>query len=370
MKQVIARRDWLKQTSLALAASTGFIPSLFNGESRTPPPAGPIRLHANENPYGPSPQARAAMAAAITASNRYPWDQTTVLREKIAARYGLTQDAVLMGAGSSELLGLIASFAALKPGNMVCATPTFNLWWTAAQQQGLQVAEVPLTAEKVHDLPAMVQQVNTNTRLVYVCNPNNPTGTIVDHAALTRFVTAASQQALVLVDEAYLEYTDEPSLAPLLLNNKRLIIVKTFSKIYGLAGARIGYALAHPELTQQLGRLQPWINAGPSAVSVAGAIASLEDSGFVSSSRQQNASARAFTEAALKKAGLPFIPSNVNFLYYSLQSDQGNFLQKLADHQIRVGKFVEEKARWARLTIGTQAEMVSFTQVLQQHFTT
>src|SRR5690349_9888753 len=125
MKNAIARREWLKQTSMALAA-TGFIPSLFHGEKMIyPPPAVSIRLHANENPYGPSPLARTAMAAAIAGSNRYPWEQTTTLREKIGQQYQLSKDHVLMGAGSSEILGLVASFAALQPGNMISATPTF-----------------------------------------------------------------------------------------------------------------------------------------------------------------------------------------------------------------------------------------------------
>jgi len=308
------------------------------------------------------------MNAAITASNRYPWDQTTLLRERIGIRFGLTKEHVLMGAGSSEILGLVASFAALQKGHMVCADNTFSLWWTAAQQQGLQVIEVPLRPEGLHDLPAMLNSITSATRLVYVCNPNNPTGTILESNALRDFITTASAKAIVLLDEAYLEYTDEPTLAPLLQTNKQLVIVKTFSKIYGLAGARIGYALAHPDMIAQLSTMQPWANAGPSAVSVAGAIASLDDNAFVDHSRKQNHAVRSFTEAALKKAGLPFVPSSTNFLYYSLEKDKGNFLQTLANNQIRVGRLVEEKGKWARLTIGTRDEMEAYCKILHQHF--
>ncbi|AXY78189.1 histidinol-phosphate aminotransferase family protein [Paraflavitalea soli] len=370
MKNAIARREWLKQTSMALAA-TGFIPSLFHGEKMIyPPPAVSIRLHANENPYGPSPLARTAMAAAIAGSNRYPWEQTTTLREKIGQQYQLSKDHVLMGAGSSEILGLVASFAALQPGNMISATPTFNLWWTVAQQQGMQVIEVPLTAGKEHDLPAMLSKITPDTRLVYVCNPNNPTGTIVAADRLSSFIIAASQKALVLLDEAYLEYTEEPSLAPLLASNKRLVIAKTFSKIHGMAGARIGYALAHPDLIQQLTALQPWANAGPSAVSVAGALASLDDKDFLLTSKKNNAAVRGYTAEALKAAGLPFIPSYTNFLYYSLQQDKGDFLKALANNNIRVGRIVEEKGKWARISIGTQDDMLAFVTTLRKTFTT
>lgn len=370
MNHAIARREWLKQASIAIAA-TGFIPSLFAGEKFIyPPSATQIRLHANENPYGPSPLAQAAMAAAVSTSNRYPWDQTTALREKIGQQYQLSKDYVLMGAGSSEILGLAASFAALQPGNMISATPTFNLWWTVARQQGMQIIEVPLTADKVHDLPAMLNRITPETRLVYVCNPNNPTGTLVAADTLKSFIAAASQKALVLLDEAYLEYTEEASLAPLLSNNKRLVIAKTFSKIHGMAGARIGYALAHPDLIQQLTALQPWTNAGPSAVSVAGALASLEDFSFLNASKKNNEAARTFTAKAFQATGLPFIPSHTNFLYYSLQKDKGDFLKTLADNHIRVGRIVEEHGKWARISIGTQEEMQAFVQTLTKTFNT
>lgn len=368
MNKVIARREWLKQSSMVLA-SVGFIPSLFVGEKMIYPlPEATIRLHANENPYGPSPLARAAMAAAVVNSNRYPWEQTTLLREKIGQQYQLDKDHVLMGAGSSEILGLVASFAALDKGNMVCATPTFNLWWTAAQKQGMQIVEVPLTASKEHDLPAMLSQMTASTRLVYICNPNNPTGTLLPAEPLKEFIAAATQKALVLLDEAYLEYTEAPSLASLLHNNKKLVIAKTFSKIHGLAGARVGYALAHPELIQQLTALQPWTNAGPSAVSVAGALASLDDREFLRISKTDNHSVRQFTADALQAAGLPCIPSHTNFIYYSLQKDKGDFLQALAANNIRVGRIIEEKGRWVRISIGTREEMKAFATVLKKTF--
>ncbi len=240
---------------------------------------------------------------------------------------------------------------------------------TTAQKQGVQLLEVPLTAGKEHDLPAMLNRITADTRLVYVCNPNNPTGTLVDHDNLKNFVSAASQRTLVLLDEAYLEYTTAPSLASLLNNNKQLVIAKTFSKIHGMAGARIGYALAHPDLITKLNGLQPWVNAGPSAVSVAGALASLDDTGFLNRSIRDNEAVRAYTTQALQAAGLPVISSHTNFLYYSIQRDKGDFLKTLADNQIRVGRVVEENGRWVRVSIGTRDEMESFVKVLKRSFT-
>ncbi|MBO9565249.1 MAG: aminotransferase class I/II-fold pyridoxal phosphate-dependent enzyme [Niastella sp.] len=369
MKNAIARREWIRQSTMALAA-TGLMPSLFAGETiRHPAPATTIRLHANENPYGPSPRAREAMAAAVSASNRYPWELTTTLREKIGQQYGLAREHVMMGAGSSEILGLVASFAALQKGNIVCATPTFSLWLPAARKQGMQVIEVPVTVGKEHDLPAILSSITPDTRLVYICNPNNPTGTLIASNVLQNFITAASQKALVLLDEAYLEYTSEPSMAALLSSNKRLVIAKTFSKIHGMAGARVGYALAHPDLIKQLTELQPWTDAGPSAVSVAGALASLEDLAFLDASKKDNAAVRDYTFNALKAAGLPVIPSHTNFLYYSLQKDKGGFLKTLADNNIRVGRVVEENGKWARVSIGTRNEMELYVSVLNKTFT-
>jgi histidinol-phosphate aminotransferase len=359
------RRSWLKQTSLAVAGMA-FASRSFSHDRHFAPPDGKIILSSNENPYGPSPMARKAMMDAITGSNRYPWAVTTQLREKIATQFGLAKQHVLIGAGSSEILGLAAQYAALQKGNAVMAEYTFRIWTTAATQAGLSIVRVPLTADKKHDLPAMMAAINDQTKMVYVCNPNNPTGTICDAAVLNDFVTELSKTRLVVVDEAYIEYCDAPTLAGMVSNNKNVLIARTFSKLFGMAGARIGYALAHPDLIQALNKLQPWENAGASAVSLAGALASLDDKEFQVQSKSLNAAARSFTIAELEKLNIRSIPSNTNFLYFSLQQYTKDYTQQLDNANIVGGRaIVEETGKWARITIGTLDEMKAYMRALQ-----
>jgi histidinol-phosphate aminotransferase len=363
------RRNWLKQTGFALAGFTLLSDSLYASpgyDFKRNPPGGPIRLSSNENPYGPSPMARKAMAAAIAGSNRYPWSNTNLLLDKIAAPYGLKNENVLLGAGSSEILGLVAHYASLQKGNAVSADPTFRSWWNAAEKCGLQIIKVPLTTDKKHDLPAMLKSMNDTTRMVYVCNPNNPTGTVAASAELSNFITAVSKKALVMLDEAYIEYCDEPSMAAMVTTNKNLVVVKTFSKIYGLAGARIGYALGHADTIDQLASLQPWANAGASAVSLAAASASLDDKDFISSAKTKNAAAKNLTCQVFKALNITYIASHTNFLYYSSKGFNGDINDELKKNNIEGTRIIEETGRWTRITVGTMDEMKIFTDVLKQ----
>jgi histidinol-phosphate aminotransferase len=367
MGQTLDRRIWIKQTALAIGGLS-IAPQLVARDYHFRRPDTLIRLHANENPYGPSPLARKAMADAIASSNNYPWEVTTSLREKIGATYGLTRDNVMMGAGSSEILGVVAQFAALKEGNAVTADPTFGIWFTLAERSGLQLIKVPLTSDKKHDLQRMKEKITDKTRLVYICNPNNPTGTVLPPNELKAVISDITKQTLVLLDEAYTEYSDEPSLAVMVKDNPNLVIAKTFSKIYGLAGARIGYALAHGDTIRQLNELQPWANAGASAVSLAAALASMDDKDFLRMSKTKNNEVKQKTVAVFKELGIPVIPSHTNFLYYSLKDQRGDLLAALPKNNIRGGRITEENGKWSRISIGTMDDMMKYIQVVKQSF--
>ena len=367
MGYIIDRRAWLRQTTLAIGGIT-IAPQLMGREHQFRRPATSIRLHANENPYGPSPLARKAMADAVSASNYYPWEVTTQLREKIAGVYGLSRDNVMMGAGSSEILGIVAQYAALTRGNAIAADPTFGIWFTSAQRSGLDIIKVPLTAGKVHDLQRMKEKINGQTRLVYICNPNNPTGTILPPSDLKSFINDISKQVIVLLDEAYTEYSNEPTLASMVKDNPNLVIAKTFSKIYGLAGARIGYALAHTSTISQLNELQPWANAGASTVSLAAALASMDDAAFVKMSKTKNTEARELVNKAFTSMNVPYIPSHTNFIYYSLEKQKGDLLALMASNNIRGGRITEENGRWSRISVGTADDMQQFLKLVKQSF--
>jgi histidinol-phosphate aminotransferase len=306
------------------------------------------------------------MGQAILQSNRYPWDQTTMLRELIAKRNGLTKENVLIGAGSSEILGIVAQYAAREKGEAIAANPTFRIWWNSAEKAGLNFIKVPLTAKKEHDLPVMLSKINTATRLFYVCNPNNPTGTLIPEAELRAALEQAAAKTLVLLDEAYIDYTNQKGQADLISQYPNLVIVRTFSKIYGLAGARIGYALAQPNTIQQLKQYQPWENAGASAVSIAGAIASLDDQDFVAESARNNLAGKNMVYSTFEKLQIPYIHSHTNFIYHSVQSFAGDFPATLAANRIIGGRMVEDEGRWTRITIGTVEEMREYSNVLMQ----
>ncbi|MBK7873531.1 MAG: histidinol-phosphate aminotransferase family protein [Saprospiraceae bacterium] len=362
------RRAWLQQSAMAFAGLSVMpnwwneAPLLdFSNENDKP-----ISLGSNENPYAPSPVALKAMQDAAKRSNRYPWTVTTQLREAIAQKNKLSTDHVVIGAGSSEILGLTAQWAALQNGNAIAADPTFGIWMRAAENLGLKIIKVPLTTDKIHDLPKMLSAINADTKLVYICNPNNPTGTILPAQQLKDFVMEVSKTRIVLLDEAYLEFTDEPSVASLVTGNRNLIVAKTFSKIYGLAGARIGYGLAHPDTIKALVGLQPWANHSGSAVSLAAAMASLNDAEFISYSRKEINKTKDFVYQEFKKLNIPYIPSHTNFLYYSLAAYKGaDWRKALADNNINAGSIVEQNGKWARISVGTMEEMQYFMKTVQ-----
>lgn len=366
----LQRRDWLKQSTLFLAGlgltGTGWGRELavidINDDNGFNPY---VKISSNENPYGPSPLVKKAMSESIGGSNRYPWQVIDVLRKKIGQLYGLDENHVLMGAGSSEILGTVAAFAGKNKGNAVSPHPTFRLWWQAAQSFGLEIKKVPLTADKEINTNTLLAAMDDNTRLLYICNPNNPTGTVIPAEELKRCIEIASQKAMVLLDEAYTEYSDEPSMAVLVTNNKNLVIAKTFSKIYGMAGARVGFALAHPDTIKQIAAFQPWANAGASAVSLAGAMAALEDASFIKDCRDKNDNVKKYTTQALEAMKIKVIPSHTNFLYYQAVGYSGDFSKAINSSTLSAVRIFEEEGQWYRTSIGTMEEMKIFLEAVK-----
>jgi histidinol-phosphate aminotransferase len=363
------RRNWLRQMSL-IAGGLGTMP-LKNLASPMPQPLekvledAPIRLSSNENPYGPSPLARIAMAENVIISNRYNWTLTSELVAVIAKKNNLTTDTILIGAGSTEILDRVVQLAALEKGNFIVAEPTFSYWGDAAQTLGLKKIAVPLTADKKHNLAAMLKAITAETRLIYICNPNNPTGTICETAELVAFIKEATKSVLVLVDEAYIDFTTQKSVSNLVSDYKNLVIAKTFSKIYGLAGARIGYALAHSATIDRLANLQSWANGSVSVVSTAGALASLADEQFVKRIYDLNEKTRQYTIEQLECLAIKCIPSYSNFVYFSLANYKKDFFEQLKTHNIIGTKIYEDNGKWSRITVGTMEEMRQFINALK-----
>ncbi|MDG2432136.1 histidinol-phosphate transaminase [Flavobacterium sp.] len=365
------RRLWLKQVGLGFASI-----GLANVKSYASPTLPQeilsiadkdnlIFLRSNENPYGPSPLARKVLVEHASSSNRYNWDIANQLISDLANKNSVATENILLGAGSTEILDLVAKLVALNKGNYVIADPSYDYWTDTLDNFGLVKNKVPLTANKKIDLQEMFKAVNQETKLIYICNPNNPTGTILERAALIEFISKIPQNTVILVDEAYLDFTPQQSLAGLVNQHKNLIITKTFSKMYGLAGARIGYAIANKTIIESLTNLQSNTNNSVSVLSKLAAIASLKDDQFVSNCYSLNASVKEFTSNELKKLHCDCIDSNTNFIYFSLAKYTKDYFKLLEEHKIEGGRIYEEEGKWTRITVGTMDEMKKFIRAIQ-----
>jgi histidinol-phosphate aminotransferase len=367
-----SRRDWMKAaavTAACLGSAAGAPAGTRRPAARRP--AGPVRLFANENPFGPSDAARRAIADAVVDANRYVNQGGDLARLKslIAAREGLTPEHVVVGAGSSEILCQAAIAFGLGGGELIAADPTFNLLPRYAEGVGAKVHRVPLDERFEHDLAEMNRRTTQSIGLVYVCNPNNPTGTLVPPERLRAFCEDVSRRAVVFVDEAYVEYMDAPArvtTVDLVRKGQNVIVLRTFSKIYGLAGMRIGYALAHPDLAS---RLSKFAYSVVNTLGVRAAIASLEDSEFVASSRRANVEARAATYRALDEAGAKYVPSHANFVYFRAGEKNRGLPAALAGRGLLLNPTgAPFSAEWARLTVGTPDEMRLFASAFRETF--
>lgn len=371
----IARRDWLKSTSLA-ALGLGFSLRSMAGEDNLPyhfeSQTGLIILGSNENPYGISAKAKEAIKEMIPYANRYsgnvPLIQT--FKKELADYYKINDDQLIIMPGSGEGLRLLAR--QYSSGNLVTATPTFGILPSTAKKLGTEVIEIPLTEDKVHDLPAMLNAVNDKTALVYVVNPANPTATIVKPGDLKNFCIEASKKAMVLVDEAYIDFLEEPdqaSMISLIHDNPNIIIMGTFSKIHGMAGLRAGFVFAH---ATTISKLEDGYFENPqysvSNLTQYAAMASLKDAGHRKMTKEKNAAARQYTYNALTKMKLHCIPSYTNFMFFKIGNYPGDFAADMLQKNIvvRSGDYVDGK--WARVSFGTMDEMKQFISVMKQVF--
>ena len=274
-----------------------------------------IKLASNENPLGPSPKALVAMGDALEAVHRYPDGHCFALRRALATRLSIDPEQLIFGTGSDELLELLAKCFLGAGDEVVFAWPSFAMYPIVTAGMGAQAVHVPLRDDLVHDLEAMAAAVNERTKLVLLCNPNNPTGTSFGAKAFQGFVQQLPDHVILVVDEAYVEYVgrdDFPDALHCVATRLGSIVLRTFSKIYGLAGLRIGYGIGDIELVSWLERARHPFNVN--SLAQAAALAALEDSEHVEASRQLNFKGLAFLRAALGERGFETWPSDANFL--------------------------------------------------------
>lgn len=310
----------LSRRAFASLLGTGAVVITAGGLKAAAPSNGIVRLSANENPYGPSPAAIAAMRDAFAVAGRYPDDEADLLIADVARLHGVSSDAVLLGDGSSEILKLAAAAFTSPSRKLVMASPTFEAIARYAGVAGADVVTVPLDDRYAHDAAKMSAVANAG--VIYVCNPNNPTGSITPAAALRSLIESANPSAMILVDEAYHHYATSAgyeSVVPLVKAHPNLIVARTFSKIYGMAGLRAGYAVAQADVVRKLGAQQAWDSMN--VMALVAARASLADTAYVADGRRRNAATKKELLARLEALGFHTVPSETNFVMIDLRRE-------------------------------------------------
>jgi len=327
MSQPTSRRDWLKITA-ALTAGLSFSRNSIAGNLhlQTPNPGSMILLNSNENAYGPSANTLKAMTEAAQLSNRYPDDIIPLLKKEVAAHWKVGSECILFGAGSSEILGLTAILSSKGKKNMVTPFPTFASWFKVAELMGCTLKKNEVNpADKSIDLNALLKAIDAETGMV----------------------------------------EQLPSLADMAISNKNIVVAKTFSKIYGLAGARIGYAIAHPDTITQLGILQPWPNVSISSVTAMAAMAALKDEAFVNDCRTKNKAAREMCYKHFTDMKLEYIPSAASFILFNINSIGDRYTKEMQGKNIFVQYRDFWNGKWSRVSMGTLEEMKMYCDALK-----
>ncbi|WP_162055111.1 pyridoxal phosphate-dependent aminotransferase [Pontibacter pamirensis] len=383
MATELNRRDWIRSSALIAAGLYAVgLPKLAKAAPASllvPPradmhkiladlPRMQARLTSNENPFGPSEKAKAALMEAVNSGNRYPRDSVMALRAAIAKEEGVSEEHILLGAGSSELLLAAALKYSSKGGSILSADPTYASLVRSAVDVGAGWVKVPLTKDFAHDLDAMEKKVNDDISLVYIVNPNNPTATITPSDKLRSFCESVSKRKPIFIDEAYIDYVADPkkqSMVDLVQKGQNVIIARTFSKVHGFAGLRVGYVVAQPEMVKELGKYTN--GAGNlSATSASAALASLQDKEFTKFCVQKNQEAKDFTYGVLKKEGYTYLPSHTNFIMFPLKMNGKKFSEEMLKRGVGLRNWEFYDQQWCRVSLGTMEDMKLFADAFKQ----
>jgi histidinol-phosphate aminotransferase len=376
----INRRDWLRASGLlatglaglsrwqpAEAASTSPSNLTFKREFylTTPPETMPklkARLMANENPYGISPKAREALVQAVDKCNHYAWMEFGQLSKLIGTQEGVDPKNIFFSPGSSDILMAAAAHYAKDGGTILTCRPTYDDLLERAERFGAKIEALPLNANYEYDLDAMKAKIGPNTKMVYIVNPNNPTGTIVNPQKLEAFVREVAPKVPVFIDEAYIDFlapNERPNTGKLVADGLNVIVARTFSKIHAFAGLRLGYGVGLPDTLKAL-RQYTNGNFGVSITTLMAGIASYQDMEWQNYCRAENNKVRDYTTKALKGMGYEVIPSYANFILFPIKMKPKTFENQLFTNGIAIQTREFGGQPWCRVSIGTQAEMDAF----------
>ncbi len=379
MRNQLNRRDWLKST-FALTAGFTMTSSLASqlmaspmsraeelfapGISKTPLLA---KLNFNENPYGPSEKAKQAIIQSLSQSNRYAIQELDELKSLLAKKEGVTPDYIHIGAGSGDILCQTGVAFGLEGGSVMSAFPTFSLLMNFAEIFKATWHKVNLNDRLEHDYEAMASAIRNDTRLIFICNPNNPSGTLVDPQKVKAFCEEVSKKVPVYADEAYLEFLEpaqQISMVDLVKKDMNVIVSRTFSKIHGLAGLRVGYIIAKPELINRISSYQHDIPV--STGSIAAAKACLGDEDFMKLTRTKNLEARAVLTNYLDKKKIAYGKTYTNFVFFPAPKAGNTILTKMEEKGYLMRIWDYQQREWCRVSIGTLDEMKGFVKAFDE----
>lgn len=374
------RRSFLKSSSLVAGGLA--LNSLFNhavaqnSNIVLPSEKHPLLLNFNENSLGMSEKAKEAIIKALPNALRYPDDARAELQKNIGELYSLSDENISIGNGSSETIQATVAMLANKAKKrginiqLVTPDPTFNYAELYSLPLGVTITKIPLKTDLSFDLAKMEQAANDfdGLSMVYICNPNNPTAMITPYSQLDKWLSKDSDNTFFIVDEAYAEFVEDPNFTSAIELVKKgqnnLIVTRTFSKIFALAGLRVGYGVATPEIIAAVDTFLSIDNTN-TAGAVA-AIASLKDKSFIQYSLKSNDISRKIVEKALNEIGLEYAPSQANFIFHKVKGDVKTYQQHMADAHVMVGREFPPAVGWNRLTLGTPEEMQQFVVILKQ----
>jgi histidinol-phosphate aminotransferase len=352
-----SRRSFLQSTAMATLAMRIVTEPILAGTGEKAYPQGSVIIDQNENPLGPCQAARDAIAAITPQSGRYSLYLTDDLSAAFARREGLRPEYVAVFPGSSPALHHSVMCFTSRDRSYVAADPGYEAGLHAADRVSARIVNVPLTKDHAHDVRAMLEQA-PDAGLFYICTPNNPTGTLTSHSDIEYLLEHKPKDSVVLVDEAYIHFADATSAVDLVKADKDVIVLRTFSKIYGMAGLRCGVAMARPDLLEKVQDYNGW-SAMP-VTAVAAAMASLKDTQLVPERKRINAKVRGETFAWLSNHGYSFIPSQSNFFMLNAKRPGKEAIDAMAAQEIFIGRIWPVMPSWVRITVGTQEEMERF----------
>jgi histidinol-phosphate aminotransferase len=344
---------------------TPLVGRLAEGAARSARPSDAVILSSNENPYGPS--AAALEAAAKASANRYPDGLEEEAQAAIARHHGVPADQILLGCGSSEILQMADQAFSGPERKVVAAEPTFEAVLAYAKVARADGIRVPLTPDFRHDLAGMAAACDGETGLVYVCNPNNPTATIVTGDEMADFAAKVPASATILVDEAYHHFVEDPryrSSCELIAKHPNVVVARTFSKIYGMAGLRLGYAVGSKGTIAAMKPFASW--ADTNAAGLAAAAASLADPDLVPRQRKLLNDTRKWLVSELTKQGYRTMPSEANFVMVDVGGDVAPLIQAFRAKKILVGRKFPSLPNWLRVTVGKREEVAAFLAALPE----